>query len=65
MEHRQGLAVDVEITEATGYAEREAAVKMLARQGSRTGERWRRTKPTIPAFVADCRELVTPHVAHR
>ena len=30
MEHRQGLAVDVEITEATGYAEREAAVKMLA-----------------------------------
>ncbi len=26
MEHRQGLAVDVEITEADGFAEREAAL---------------------------------------
>ena len=65
MEHRQGLAVDVEITEATGHAEREAAVKMLARQRART----RRTVAGDKAydtrgFVADCRKLeITPHVA--
>ena len=33
MEHRQGLAVDVEITPADGFAERAAALRMLKRQG--------------------------------
>jgi len=34
MEHRQGLPVDVEITEANGLAERETALRMLKRQGA-------------------------------
>ena len=62
MEHRQGLAVDVEITEANGYAEREAALKMLKRHGARTaaGDKGYDTRD----FVAGCRKLgVTPHVA--
>jgi transposase len=65
MEHRQGLAVDVQITEATGNAEREAAVKMLARQGARTGRTVAGDKAyDTRGFVADCRKLkVTPHVA--
>jgi len=37
MEHRQGLPVDVEITEADGFAERETALRMLKRQGKCTG----------------------------
>ena len=65
MEHRQGLAVDVEITQATGTAEREAAVKMLARQRARTGRTVAGDKAyDTRGFVADCRRLqVTPHVA--
>jgi len=66
MEHRQGLAVDVEITEASGFAEREAALTLLKRQGARRSRRtvaadkWYDTR----GFVAACRELgVTPHVA--
>ena len=31
MDHRYGLTVDVEVTEATGYAERAAALAMLDR----------------------------------
>jgi hypothetical protein len=31
MEHRTGLPVDVEVTEANGFAEREAALTMLDR----------------------------------
>jgi transposase len=66
MENRNGLAVDVVLTHATGTAEREAALVMLDRQpGTR-----RRT--TLGAdknydtrdFVRACRERqVTPHVA--
>ena len=67
MENRNGLAVDVQTTHATGTAEREAGERMLARHKRRnpkakslgadknydTGE-----------FVAACRRLkVTPHVA--
>jgi transposase len=65
MEHRQGLPVDVEITEADGFAERETALRMLKRQGKRTGrtvagDKWYDTR----GFVAGCRELgVTPHIA--
>jgi transposase len=36
MEHRHGLPVDVEVTEANGYSEREAALTMLDRQPPRT-----------------------------
>ncbi len=39
MDHRHGLPVDVEVTSATGYAEREAALKMLDRLPKRTGRR--------------------------
>jgi transposase len=65
MENRTGLVVDILITEATGRAEREAALAMLDRQ-RRSG------RATLGAdkgydtedFVAACRERdVTPHVA--
>lgn len=66
MENRNGLVVDVEVTKATGSAEREAGLKML--------RRYKKTKRrcTVAAdkgydtkdFVRGCRELtVTPHVA--
>jgi transposase len=66
MDHRHGLPVDVEITDATGYAERQAALKMLDRLPERTG---RRTVAGDKAydtadFVEGCRERgITPHVA--
>jgi transposase len=65
MEHRHGLIVDVEVTAATGFAERAAAMKLIDRQPARE----RRTLAADKAydtrqFVADCRERgVTPHVA--
>jgi transposase len=65
MENRHGLVVDAELTQATGTAEREAALKMLAQiPGS--------GRVTVGAdkgydtrdFVAQARDLVvTPHVA--
>jgi IS5 family transposase len=65
MEHRTGLPVDVEVTEANGFAEREAALTML----DRLPKRVRRTLAADKAydtadFVAALRERnVTPHVA--
>lgn len=65
MENRSGLMVDILVTEATGHAEREAALQMLDRQ-RRAG------RITLGAdkgydtedFVAACRAReVTPHVA--
>src|SRR5204862_8077103 len=58
MENRNGLLVDMELTEANGHAERDAAVEMLARLPG-----WRRR--TIAAdkgydtadFVDDVRNL--------
>ncbi len=69
MENRHGLVVDVELTEADGYAERDAAVTMLERRRNERGHgaRW-----TLGAdkgydtadFVDDLRDLgVTPHIA--
>jgi transposase len=68
MENRNGLAVDVLITEATGTAEREAAQAMVTKlQQGHPGRR-----PTLGAdknydtesFVERMRDLkVTPHVA--
>ena len=64
-ENRNGLVVEVAMTETTGTAEREAALEMLGRQK-------RRRRRTVGAdkgydtrdFVAGCRALgVTPQVA--
>jgi transposase len=65
MENRNGLVVDAELTQATGTAEREAALKMLAQIP-------KSARATVGAdkgydtrdFVAQTRSLgVTPHVA--
>jgi transposase len=65
MDNRGKLAVDTRLTLATGTAERDAAIEMLA---GLPGEQ----RKTVGAdknydttnFVADCREIkVTPHVA--
>jgi hypothetical protein len=66
MEHRNGLIVDMELTQADGYAERAAAMEMLGRLPTR---RRRRTVAADKAydtrdFVADARNAgFTPHVA--
>ena len=65
MEHRTGLPVDVEVTEANGFAEREAALTML----DRLSKRARRTLAADKAydaaeFVAALRKRqVSPHIA--
>jgi transposase len=68
MENRHGLAVDVELTPATGTSEREAAMTMLQRSGGR------RRRCTLGAdkgydtrdFVDRCRATgVVPHIAMR
>ena len=66
MENRNGLLLDILVTQATGTAERDGAITMLKR-------RWgRHRRATLGAdkaydtrdFVRQCRELdVTPHVA--
>ena len=67
MENRNGLVVDLRLTEANGRAEREAALEMLA---TRPGKR----RKTVGAdknydtkdFVTRCRAAnVTPHVARK
>lgn len=68
MENRNGLVADVEVTEATGHAERQAAIKMVDRSIA--------TEPRVTLgadaaydardFVAECRARdVTPHVAQK
>ncbi len=67
MENRNGLVMDVLVTTATGTAERDAGLRMLARL--RRGRGRRLTLAGDKAydtadFVRDCRQLgVTPHVA--
>jgi transposase len=64
-ENRNGLVVDVRLTQATGTAEREAAVEMMkqrraASRATLAGDRGYDTR----GFVAQLRALgVTPHVA--
>jgi hypothetical protein len=67
IENRNGLIVDVEITHASGTAEREAALAMLNRRRGNKNKR-----ATVGAdkgydsksFIRGCRKLkVTPHVA--
>jgi transposase len=66
MEHRNALIVDIDLTEATGHAERDAAIGMLRRQPARAR---RRTVAgdkgyDTAGFVAEARDLgFTPHVA--
>ena len=68
-ENRNGLIVECELTQATGTAEREAGLRLLARQRRR-----RRGRMSVAAdkgydtadFVAGVRALrVTPHVARK
>lgn len=66
MEHRNALIAAMELSPATGYAERETALTLLGRlprRGRRrtvAGDKGYDTKD----FIAGCRELgVTPHVA--
>jgi len=65
MENRNGLVVDQRLTQASGTAEREAALEMLAVQPGEGQKTVGADKAYDTAdFVADCREIgVTPHVA--
>ena len=65
MENRNGLVVDHRLTHATGKAEREAAIEMLAAQPGAARKTVGADKGYDTAdFVADCRAIgVTPHVA--
>ena len=65
IENRHALVVDTRLTLATGTAEREAALEMVA---DRPGNHWITLAADkaydVAEFVADLRELnVTPHVA--
>ena len=64
MENRHGLVLDVEATQATGKAERKAALKMVART-IKAGSTLGADKNYDTAdFVQSLSELrVTPHVA--
>jgi transposase len=63
-ENRHGLVVDVELTQATGYAEREAALRMLKRRRRKGGTVSADKAYDTRDFVAGCRaQGVTPHVA--
>jgi len=65
MDHRHGLIVDVEVTQADGFAEREAAIKLLDRNDTRERRTVSGDKAYDTAqFVAECRERgITPQVA--
>ncbi len=63
-ENRHGLVVDVELTPATGYAEREAALRMLERRGRRWGTLGADKAYDTADFVTELRaRRITPHVA--
>jgi len=66
MENRNGLIVDVELTEAHGRAERETGLRMLHRLGRKKGRMTVGADKGVDSkdFVQGCRELgVTPHIA--
>ena len=65
MENRNGLVVDHRLTQASGTAEREAALEMLAAQGGSARKTVGADKAYDSAdFIEACRELgITPHVA--
>lgn len=64
MENRHALVVDVDLTEANGKAEREAALRMLKRSAQRAKTLGADKGYDTRDFVAGCREAqVVPHVA--
>ncbi|MGH9200669.1 MAG: IS5 family transposase [Vicinamibacterales bacterium] len=65
MENRNGLVVDAELTQATGTAEREAALSMVKElPGTRRLTLGGDKNYDVKAFVEDLRDQnVTPHVA--
>jgi transposase len=67
MENRHGLAVDVETTQASGTAEREAAKAMVARTIDKAGATLGADKGyDVAEFVAAMRAAkLTPHVARK
>jgi transposase len=68
-ENRNGLIVEAELTEASGTAEREAGLRLLARQRGRSAGRLSVGADKgydARSFVAGVRELgATPHVARK
>jgi len=68
-ENRNGLIVECELTEATGTAEREAALRLLGKQRARQGGRMSVGADKgydTAGFVAGVRALgATPHVARK
>ena len=66
MENRHGLAVDVETTQASGTAEREAAKTMVARTVKKPATLGADKGYDVAEFVAAMRAAkVTPHVAQK
>ena len=66
MENRHGLAVDVETTQASGTAEREAAKTMVARTVKKPATLGADKGYDVAEFVAAMRAVkVTPHVAQK
>ena len=67
MENRSGLVVAVEVTAATGTAEREAAKRMVDRTVRKPGATLGADKGyDVPDFIEALREArVTPHVAQK
>jgi transposase len=66
IEHRNALIVDMELNQATGYAERDAALEMLERLPRRTRRRTVAGDKAYDtaAFITQVRELgITAHVA--
>lgn len=64
MDNRNGLVVDVTVTEANGRADREAALQLLARHAKRGATVVADKGHDSAEFVAGCRRLgVTPPVA--
>ena len=67
MENRNGLVVQAHLGEASGTAEREAAIRMIHRQSPRPGHRMTLGADKgydAASFVQDLRQMaVTPHIA--
>ena len=66
MENRNGLIVDVAVSEANGTAERQEALRLLARNARRGSTVGADKGYDTHDFVRGCRKLgVTPHVASK
>ena len=64
MENRHGLCVDVSVARATGYAEREEALRMVRRQRA-NGIRPRRWAPTRPTTRPTSSRRCAPRASRR